>query len=498
MATIASLIVNLIANSDRFSAGMRKGKTELTALEARLKTTQSVMSGFGAALGAMGISVSAGLILRSSIKAASDAAETASKFQVVFRDIASSAQAAADTLDKSYGLSGRASQQLLADTGDLLTGFGFSQKAALDLSFAVNKLAVDLASFTNFSGGAEGASQALTKALLGERESVKALGIAILESDVKARVALLTAQGMRFETERQAKAFATLQIAQEQSKNAIGDYARTQSVAANQAREFTAALDDLQVALGNLALPLGEKVLPALTKFLNDFNDWIKNIREGADWETIILGPKKQGAAESTEQIMKDMAARQAAADAQVAATIAAKNAKPPGLENPLTGKITPFDGASVAGKLEAKIAAENRDFMLKAARDEAALKRKAAEDLLDFESRRFDEDLRRDADAKRKAAQNAAENQSKLEQFARDEALEKQKRFGPGGAASPTAIVKGSVADELLTNRTQKPLETIAKTSQESVYQARQQNTKLDQVVAKLSQQSDAVEVTF
>lgn len=200
------------------------------------------------------------------IKAASDAEEASSKFNTVFKSIQTDANNVAKNLAKNYGMSRVASKMLLGDTGDLLTGFGFAQKTALDLSEQVNKLAVDLASFTNFSGGAEGASRALTKALLGERESIKTLGISILESDVKRRVQLLLAKGMRFETLRQAKAFATLQLAQEQSKNAIGDFARTQGGFANQLRIAKARVNDLAVEFGNV-------LLPSATKILKRFNE---------------------------------------------------------------------------------------------------------------------------------------------------------------------------------------------------------------------------------
>ena len=44
----------------------------------------------------------------------------------------------------------------LRDINVISGGFGFTQEEALKLSTEVNKLAVDLASFTNFSGGAEG------------------------------------------------------------------------------------------------------------------------------------------------------------------------------------------------------------------------------------------------------------------------------------------------------------------------------------------------------
>jgi hypothetical protein len=177
----------------------------------------------------------------------------------------------AEELRTSFGLSRTASRQLLSDTGDLLSGFGFTQEAALDLSEQVNKLAVDLASFTNVQGGSQRASRALTKALLGERESVKELGIAILESDVKAKVLELTQQGLTFETNRQAKAYATLQIAMEQSKNAIGDFARTQDSAANRARVAAARLRDIADTIGMALLPAVNDALSVVLDLTEKF-----------------------------------------------------------------------------------------------------------------------------------------------------------------------------------------------------------------------------------
>lgn len=208
-----------------------------------------------------------------SLRAASDAEETGSKFATVFRDIGDDAERAADRLGASFGLSSTNARRLLGDTGDLLTGFGFTQDAALDLSVSVNELAVDLASFTNFSGGAEGASAALTKALLGETESLKSLGIAIRQTDVEAKVLELTQQGLTFETDRQARAYATLAIAQEQSVNAIGDYARTSESFANQSRGLRQDLNDLQVVIGERLLPTATRIVGALREGVRAFTD---------------------------------------------------------------------------------------------------------------------------------------------------------------------------------------------------------------------------------
>jgi hypothetical protein len=254
---IATVNLKFGVNIASFTAGLSKVEREMGKIGGKMQSLGKAIS--------LGVTLPIAALGAASIKAASDAQETFSKFETVFRDIQGSAESAFKTLRSEYGLSGMAAKQMLGDTGDLLTGFGFSQQGALDLSMEVQKLAVDLASFTNYSGGAEGASKALTKALLGEREELKSLGIAIMEEDVKRQMALNSAKGMTFETERQAKAHATLQLAMQQSGNAIGDYARTSDSFANQSRLLKTRLEDISVELGMVFLPLATKLVGVVT-----------------------------------------------------------------------------------------------------------------------------------------------------------------------------------------------------------------------------------------
>lgn len=202
------------------------------------------------------------------VLAAIDAEETASKFEAVFSTISESSDQMAKDLQKNFGLGINESKELLSATGDLLTGFGFTQQAALDTSAEVQKLSVDLASFTNFSGGAKGASEAITKALLGERESIKSLGVSIQEKDVLEQVAINRAAGLTFETERQAKAQATLQLITKQSGNAIGDYAKTSGGAANQLKLFNKRMEDLTIAFGQSFIPAIQPVIKMVNEFI--------------------------------------------------------------------------------------------------------------------------------------------------------------------------------------------------------------------------------------
>lgn len=257
---------------------------DMRGFDRAMKKAQRNINKFGTSLQRTGETLTRNITLpviglgAAAIKMASDFEETDAKFRTVFSSIEQQALATAKTFEKSFGLSSKAAKQMLGDTGDLLVGFGFTEQEALNLSKQVNELAVDLASFTNFSGGAEGASLALTKALLGERESVKSLGIAITEADLKK---FAEDQGLVFkELDRVAKANLTFQLAAKQSSKAIGDYARTSGSFANQTRQLTAQFTNLAVEIGTMLLPVAQKILTWARDFLDNIRKMNPEIKQ--------------------------------------------------------------------------------------------------------------------------------------------------------------------------------------------------------------------------
>ena len=170
MSTTA--VLNLGLNSSKFNRGLSTAGAKLKSFSSMAGGAMSVIAGVGAVAGVAIVGIGA-----SFIKAAADAKETTNKFNTVFSGLQYEAKETAKVLAESYGLSSRESEKLLSDTGDLLTGFGFSQKAALGLSKQVQQMSADLASFQNLSGGTADASDRITKALTGETESLKQLGV---------------------------------------------------------------------------------------------------------------------------------------------------------------------------------------------------------------------------------------------------------------------------------------------------------------------------------
>ena len=254
---VGEVYVELEARWEKFARGLKDALARTKLFGKKLDTSFTKFSGsllrMAPGVSAVGIAVAA--MYAKSIKMAIDATETNQKFAVTFSEVIDEANAMSAALAEGYGLARDEAQELLVSTGDLLTGFGFTQREALNVSNQVQELAADLASFNNVQGGTSAASAALTKALLGERESAKMLGIVIRGADVQQRVASMGMAQATGATLMQAQAQATLSIAVEQSQNAIGDFARSATSPANVIKRISARMRDIGVEIGTTVLP---------------------------------------------------------------------------------------------------------------------------------------------------------------------------------------------------------------------------------------------------
>ena len=253
--------------------------------------------------------------------ASRDAEETRNKFDEVFSSIKELANSTALELAESFGLADSTAKKLLASTGDILVGFGFAEEEALNLSKEVVSLSQDLASFTNMEGGADRATEALTKALVGETESVKAMGIVIRQgtADYKARYKeIMRTTGA---SETQAKAVTNLRIAQEQSTKAQGDYARTSESLANVERRRTEMTKELYETIGDKLAPAFLTLNELAVEFMDSIAPTeVDKVNEGfrdqkidlhilvSKWEELnSIEEKTKEELELYEQVIKDL-----------------------------------------------------------------------------------------------------------------------------------------------------------------------------------------------
>jgi hypothetical protein len=227
---------------------------------------------------------------KEAINAASRAAETANKFGVTFRDISLSAEQATNNLASTYKLAKSEVQTLLSSTGDLLTGFGFTQTEALGTAEAVLKLGSDLASFQNIAGGTPEVVDRLNKALTGETEGLKALGIVVRQDSKEFTDLVKSIQDSTGVSVQLAKSQAILKTALDQSKNAIGDTLRTQGDYANQTRILQSNILGLSESIGKIFIP----GLKQSIKFINELFDKSKGDNPFKQFEQDIQSFSKE------------------------------------------------------------------------------------------------------------------------------------------------------------------------------------------------------------
>lgn len=194
-------------------------------------------------------------------------------FAAVYRDNAKTAKKALEQFRAEMNLTTGQAQKMLGMTGNLLTGFGFTQSEALKLSTSLARIGADLASYRGYAGGAEGATMALTQAMFGETERAKMLGIVIRQNSKDFQSLTKSLMNSHGYTESMAKAMATLQTIEKQAANASG--AATMDTMANAMKRAGSEIQALRENVGKYFaddVKTGVNVVRALAKTFNELN----------------------------------------------------------------------------------------------------------------------------------------------------------------------------------------------------------------------------------
>lgn len=210
------------------------------------------------------------------ISGASQMDAVQNRFETVFGESTALVEAFAEESAISLGLTVKEYEKVAAATGDLLVPMGFARRDAALLSKDVIDLSAALAIWEGGTRSTEEITQILNKALLGEREQLKALGVSLSEDDVKQRLRLKGQEKLTGEALKQAKALATLEIITENSADATTAFAERSESAAQTSARVTATLRNqydrfvelIQPAL-SLALVFSEKLVGGFVDFIN-------------------------------------------------------------------------------------------------------------------------------------------------------------------------------------------------------------------------------------
>lgn len=251
------------------------GKSFLQVKKQAQDTSKSISSGFKRASASLknaifsvkglvvGFAALAALrIGRQLFQIGSAAEEVASKYRTVFGPAVKEVNSFLEENARQMGLTTAEAQDLVATTGAIAQGMGATRQASAEMAIAITQLSADLSSFNDIP--VEDTQRRITSALVGERESLKQLGIVVQQADVDQRALLETGKERAAQLTQLEKAEATLTLITEKAGVAVGDLGRTQDSAANTARRVTAAFRQLREDIAKDMLPVFAKLLTTL------------------------------------------------------------------------------------------------------------------------------------------------------------------------------------------------------------------------------------------
>ena len=266
--TMGDAILYLSANPDALNAGLKTADSKIKTFANGAKNILG--SALKAGMIGAGIAIAAGMgILVKSVGEAANAGEAMAKFEATF---GGASAGLVKSLDELAGATGRSRYELrasAADFGAVTKALGFSEEGAADMSAAALTMAVDLGAFHNLP--TEDVANRIQKALTGETESMKALGIVINQNRIKQELLNMGITDNVNEVDEATKAQAIFNIIQAQTGDAVG-------IAQEEAGSFTGQVVALKAAWSDFMVDVGTQLLPVLTPLLTNFGAFAREV----------------------------------------------------------------------------------------------------------------------------------------------------------------------------------------------------------------------------
>lgn len=191
------------------------------------------------------------------------------KFRTVFGDAGDIVAAFAETTAISLGLTQSQYRFAAASVGDLLVPMGFQRDVTAQLSVDVVNLSGALSEWVAGQKSAKEIVEIVTKAMLGEREGLKSLGISITEADVKSRLAAKGQAQLTGAALEQAKALVTYELVLEKSKDAQTAFANNSNSLIRKKNELKAKLQENVELLAKRLIPIWNQATVIGLKLVN-------------------------------------------------------------------------------------------------------------------------------------------------------------------------------------------------------------------------------------
>ncbi len=271
-------------SSKSYSSGLKSVDNAQTTVQVGAKAMGKAILG---ALAPIAIAMKTFQIMKDltldSAAAYAEAQGEARKFSITYRDVAEDAEEAAKYWAETFGYAESSAKSVLGSAGDMYTGMGMSGEAALSLAERTTYLGGALSKLNPQIGFASEATRALITATTGEREALKTWGIIISEAAIQAKLLERGQKDLTGAAMLNAKAQATLDIAYEQSPNALAAVTSATQLAADTNRELSEAWKEQMELTGEVINKVFQPIKGALADWLKGMNEVAKAQRDAME-----------------------------------------------------------------------------------------------------------------------------------------------------------------------------------------------------------------------
>lgn len=263
-------------------APVQQAVASLTSYNVHVQNAQAATAGLSKTLKLVNFMAAYSIIKRITgyfsefIESSNSYVENLNLFTVTMGSAADEALDFANAVNEAMGID---VSQWIQNQGifkQMASGFGMVEEKANLLSKNLTQLGYDISLYYNIT--ADAAMQKLQSAMAGEQEPLRRLGYALDEATLK-QVALNHGITESISNMSQAQKAQLRYIAiMEQSKNAIGDMARTIDSPANQLRILESRIETLKRTIGDSLMPVISAALPYVTAFFQILGEAFRNL----------------------------------------------------------------------------------------------------------------------------------------------------------------------------------------------------------------------------
>lgn len=189
----------------------------------------------------------------------------AQKSATVFGETLPQVEAWAEGVAGAMGLTTSEAVGAAAGLADLLKPMGFTAQQSADMSTEMLNLSGALSAWSGGTRSAAEVSDILSAAMLGERDSLQGLGIAISADEVATRAAAIARAEGRDEITAMDEALATQQLIIEKSTDAQAAWADGSMASVQAQNEQRAAMSRLREVIAGALFPALSALVPIMT-----------------------------------------------------------------------------------------------------------------------------------------------------------------------------------------------------------------------------------------